>query len=378
MLRLLKMALWALLITVMIGCSTTADNRADYKKSTTVPSLELPPDLIGSTRIEEQMVVPDVDQTTTFSDYNQVGAIEKIQQPSGINVLPNYEKIQVKRRGKNRWLLIQEEPNILWSKIKQFWQDEGFQLKIERPKIGLMETNWAENRADLPQQGLRKLLGKVFDTLHSASTRDKFRIRFERGTVENITEIYLTHRGLEEVSQGQDFVWQNRPSDPELEAEMLNRLMVSLGLERKQAETLIATPTPPDKDEDESSPSPPVSRAQLTKTKEGQINLVINEDFARAWRRTGLALDRVGFTVEDRDRSRGLYFIRYIDPDVNKEKGFFEGWFSNDSSQNNQEYRLSLIEELPVTRLVVLNSQEQIDTTQTAEKILLVLHEQLK
>jgi len=377
MLRLLKMALWALLITVMMGCSTTADNRADYKKSTTVPSLELPPDLIGSTRIEEQMVVPDVDQTTTFSDYNQVGAIEKIQQPSGINVLPNYEKIQVKRRGKNRWLIIQEEPNILWSKIKQFWQDEGFQLKIERPKIGLMETNWAENRADLPQQGLRKLLGKVFDTLHSASTRDKFRIRFERGTGENITEIYLTHRGLEEVSQGQDFVWQNRPSDPELEAEMLNRLMVSLGLERKQAETLIATPTP-DKDEDEPSSSPPVSRAQLTKTKEGQINLVINEDFARAWRRTGLALDRVGFTVEDRDRSRGLYFIRYIDPDINKEKGFFEGWFGNDSSQDNQEYRLSLIEELPVTRLVVLNSQEQIDTTQTAEKILLVLHEQLK
>jgi outer membrane protein assembly factor BamC len=375
MLRLLIITLWALLITVMMGCSTTAENRADYKKSTTVPPLELPPDLIGSTRIEEQMVVPDVAQTTTFSDYNQAGNREKIQRPSEINVLPNYEKIQVKRRGKNRWLIVEESPNVLWSKVKQFWQSEGFQLKIEQPEIGLMETNWAENKADLPQQGLRKLLGKVFDMLHSASTRDKFRMRLERG--KGTTEIYLTHRGLEEVSQGQDFVWQNRPSDPELEAEMLNRLMVFLGLERKQAETLIATPTP-DKEASESSSSPPDLRAQLTKTQEGQVNLVVNEDFARAWRRTGLALDRLGFTVEDRDRSRGLYFIRYIDPDIDQEKGFFSGWFGGESSQNNQEYRLSLRDESPVTRLVVLNSQEQIDTTQTAEKILSVLHEQLK
>jgi outer membrane protein assembly factor BamC len=371
MLHLLKLALWGLFITVIVGCSSTSENRADYKKSTTAPSLELPPDLIGSTKIDEQLVVPEMSDSTTFSDYDKTEIAKQTPAPSsGTHVLPIFEKVQLQRDGKTRWLVIKDEPNKLWSKLKQFWQAEGFKLKIENPKFGVMETEWAENRADIPQQGLRKLLGTVFDMLHSAPTRDKFRIRLERGKVEGFTEVYLTHRGVEEVAQDQDIVWHHRPSDPELEAEMLTRLMVFLGLDQKQAETLLALP----KKEETSVP-----RAQLTSIEEGMVKLIVDEDFARTWRRTGLALDKLGFTVEDRDRSRGLYFIRYIDPDIEKDKpGFFAGWFGGDKPSSNEQYRINVRDELSETHIVILNKEEQMDTSQTAVKILALLQEQLK
>lgn len=368
---LLRIVVGCLFISVMGGCSTidntSPDYRTDNKKSTTAQPLEIPPDLISSTHIEEQMVVPQGDGTTTFSDYNSGRTIARAQQPtSGINVLPVAEKVQIKRDGNTRWLVLQGEPNTLWPQVKQFWLKQGFTLKLENPSIGIMETEWAENRADIPQDGIRKYLGKILDMVYSASTRDKFRVRLERGSVAGTTELYLIHRGAEEVAKGNDWVWQNRPSDPELEAEMLNRLMVFVGIEKEQADTLVATTT-----EDK-----PVSRAQLIRS--GQIHLVVQEDFARAWRRTGIALDRIGFTVEDRDRSRGMYFIRYVDPEPNKDKGVFARWFGGDSTPSNQEYRLLLTDEASTTRIVVLDNQEQRDTSNTAEKILTLLQEQLK
>lgn len=368
---LFRIALGGLFISIMGGCSTvnntSPDYGADYKKSTTEQPLEIPPDLIGSTHIEEQMVVPPPsDGTTTFSDYNSGQTTTRTRQPtSGINVLPVASKVQIKRDGNIRWLVLPGEPNNLWPQVKQFWLKQGFTLKLENPRIGIMETEWAENRADIPQDGIRKYLGKILDMVYSASTRDKFRVRLERGSIAGTTELYLIHRGAEEVAKGDDWVWQSRPSDPELEAEMLNRLMVFVGMEKEQADTLLATI------EDK-----PVSRAQLMHT--DQIHLVVQEDFARTWRRTGIALDRIGFTVEDRDRSRGMYFIRYIDPESDKEKGFFASWFGGDSTPNNQEYRILLTDEALTTHIVVLNNQEQRDTSKTAEKILTLLQEQLE
>jgi outer membrane protein assembly factor BamC len=227
-----------------------------------------------------------------------------------------------------------------------------------------METEWAEKRADIPQGGIRKYLAKALDMLYSSPTRNKFRVRLERGNVADTTELYLTHRGAEEVARGKSFIWENRPSNPELEAEMLNSLMIFLGVEKKQAETLLA--------------EKPISRAQLMRSKEDQVYLVINEDFARTWRNTGLALDRLGFTVEDRDRSRGLYFIRYIDPEPEKEKGFFASLFSRKSTSDNQAYRINLREDSSTIRIVVLDDEGNISPSKTAERILTLLHEQLK
>jgi len=368
--HLLKTAFWCLLLSGMVGCGS-ADKRADYKKSTTAPSLEIPPDLIGSSKMDEQMVVPDAvaDETTTFSEYNREQTNGPSAQPSGGEyVLPISKKLQIKRDGNIRWLVLQADPNTVWPKVKQFWLEEGLPLKIENPSIGIMETEWLENRADIPHQGIRKWFGKVFDMMHSAATRDQFRVRLEPGSATNTTELYLTHRGAEQVAKGDDFVWQRRPSDSELEAEILNRLIVFFGIKKERADTMFA------ETEKES-----VSRAKLTTLKDGQVSLEVHEDFAQTWRRTGLALDRLGFTVQDRDRSSGVYFIRYIDPDVDSEKGFFSNLFGGETTLDNQEYRLSLREEPTITRIIVLNSNGQMPAdNKTAERILTLLHEQLQ
>ena len=58
--------------------------------------------------------------------------------------------------------------------------------------------------------------------------------------------------------------------------------------------------------------APPDPRVRLVREDGGtQAALALDVGFSQAWRRTGLAIDRAGFTVEDRDRSRGLFFVRY-------------------------------------------------------------------
>ena len=222
----------------------------------------------------------------------------------------------------------------LWIQVKDFWQEIGFILKIEAPEAGVMETDWAENRAKIPQDFLRNTLGKVFDGLYSTSERDKFRTRLERGKEAGTTEVYITHRGMQEVYTSElkkDTRWQPRQPDSELEAEMLLRLANRLGAEDARAEA-DAQP----KEED---------KAKLVKGGDGAGQLTVLEDFERAWRRVGLALDRVGFTVEDRDRSNGLYFVRYVDPQEDnqvKPKGFFARIFgSGDPKPGKQkQYRI--------------------------------------
>ncbi len=355
-----KMVVGCLFINVLGGCSIVdsilPDYRADYKKSKIEQPLEIPPDLIGSTTIDEQLVIPNVsaNSTTTLSDYENVRTTST-RQESVIKILPPSKQAEVKHYGKSRWLVLQGTPDTFWPKVKRFWLENGFTLKVEDPTIGIMETEWAENYTDLPQTGISKYISKVFNAIHSSSTRDKYRIRLERNA--GVTELFITHRGAEEVAKGNNFIWQSRPSDPELEAEMLKRLMVFIGIQ--QADILLT--------KEQSA-----ARASLVSTKEGQFSLIVNEKFAQTWRDVGLALDRVGFTVEDRNRSRGVYFIRYVDS--TDDEGFFANIFGSKKSPHEQpEYLLSLIDESPTTRIVVLDSDDKISSNVTAKKILAVL-----
>ena len=203
--------------------------QADYKSSRSVPRLEVPPDLAKPAG-NEAMVVPEIEPAggATYSEYASAAQTRAVTQTQV--VLPQLTDIRVARSGDKRWLVIKATPGQVWPKAKEFWLESGFILKTEDPAIGIMETDWAENRADIPRDWIRSLLEKVTTALYSAATRDKFRTRLERGTNPDTTELFISHRGAEEVTQGDSFVWQPRPSDPELEAEMLNRMMVYLGI----------------------------------------------------------------------------------------------------------------------------------------------------
>jgi len=262
----------------------------------------------------------------------------------------------------------------LWAPVKDFWQENGFIIAIERPDAGVMETDWAEDRAKIDDDIIRGTLGKFLDSLYSTGERDKFRTRFEAGAEPGTTDIFVSHRGMEEVytsSSKDETRWQPRAANPELEAEMLRRLMVSLGAENKRAEASVAA-------------AKAEPRARLASSNEGSGTLEVYERFDRAWRRVGLALDRVGFTVEDRDRSKGLYYVRYVDPDASLAKG--TGWLDKlsfwKSSQpvgsGKPQYRIHVSESGQNSVVQVLSSEGGTDKSETAKRILSLLYQQLQ
>lgn len=367
------------LIFLLSGCSGWFDNtmpdpkKVDYKVSRTGVSLEVPPDLTKPNR-DDSMAVPDITPSgsATFSAYtgerNSEGSVES-------SVLPDQEKVRYEREGGFSWLVLEGEPEQVWPKIREFWIKNDFLLNRDDPALGILETNWVENRADIPLGVIRKFLRKTLDSIYSSATRDKFRVRLERGKTPGTTELYLSHRGVEEVLQGDDVessgtIWQPRDSDPELEIEMLKRLMVFVGVEEQKATRLLA------------SKGTPELRTRMTRDSDQQISLEMRETFSRAWRRVGLALDRVGFGVEDRNRSEGLYFVRYNDPEKeNNKKGFLSKlafWSSEDDEKLEDEYQIYVKSEGENTRVMVMGKGGERDNTDTAQRILTLLHEQLK
>ncbi len=357
----------------LVGCtvvnSISDADRIDYKGAAKAPSLEVPPDLTQLQR----------DNRYTFSDVNAgtatasgLGIVQGVSGTASV-VAPNgLGNMRIERADNQRWLVVNQTPETLWPLLKSFWQDAGFVINIEKTEAGVMETDWAENRGKIPQDLIRRTLGKVFDSLYSTGERDKFRTRLERGA-NGTTEIYISHRGAEEIFAGQhkeSLTWTVRPSDPGLEAEFLSRLMVRLGSTVESAKAAVASVTPQ------------APHATLVKDASGGV-IEINEGFDRAWRRVGLGLDRAGFTVEDRDRAQGVYFVRYIDAaSAAHEKNFFAKLFSSkadeEKAKEGQRYRISVKTKGTSTQVGVLNGQGQAAVPLVADKILSLLNDQLK
>ena len=365
-------------VLVLLGaCNTLSDTletKIDYKSAGTLPPLEVPPDLTTPSR-DNRYVLPEVAKSSaTLSGYQA----ERRDQtrPGAGGVLPQVEAIRVERAGSERWLVVPEPPEKVWPLVKEFWQENGFLIKLEVPEAGVMETDWAENRAKIPGEFIRDFLGKIFDTLYSSGERDKFRTRLERAPDGKGTEIYISHRGMIEVYKEQtrqETAWQPRPADSGLEAEFLRRLMVRFGVQDEKAKQAVGG-------------GPPPQRAELKKSSEGTEQLQVNEPFDRAWRRIGLALDRVGFTVEDRDRQNGVYFVRYADPEAemgqkDNEKGLLSrlfDWTSKDSKVKPEQYRVKVQPDQEFSMVNVLNKDGAPENNKTAQRILALLHEQLK
>ena len=305
-------AYFVIAAVALSGCELLESKKIDYKSARKLPTLETPPDLTAPTS-DNRYAIPDAQGgTATLSTFNQ----ERKDTPAGAQlILPTQDKARIERAGSQRWLVVKATPQQVWPVIKDFWQETGFIVNVESPSTGVLETDWAENRAKIPQDGVRKLLGKVIDGLYSTSERDKFRTRIEQAT--DGTEIYISHRGMVEVytSKREDRTsWQARPSDPDLEAEMLRRLMLRFGVESVKAQTLLADKQAPE---------------QARVLKNATVpTLEMDESFDRAWRRVGLALDRIGFAVEDRDRTKGIYYVRYIDPQIDNDSKRDDGLLS--------------------------------------------------
>ncbi|RCS59932.1 outer membrane protein assembly factor BamC [Parvibium lacunae] len=363
---------------LLMGCGSydnlSKKGEIQYKSAGKSKTLDVPPDLT-SLPAEERFTVPQGPNraTATFSGFVK-GKENAPTQVDGKNVAPTFNAARIERAGTQRWLVVNQPVEKVWLEVKAFWLDNGFLLNIDQPELGIMETDWAENRAKIPQDIIRRTIGKVFDGLWSTSERDKYRTRIERNG--QGAEIFITHRGMQEVvnSKQDSSIWQPRDSDPELEVEFLRRLLLRFGDDEQTAKAkVIANPT--------DAPS----RADFVPSAQNQnAYLLVKEPFERAWRRAGLALDRVGFTVEDRNRADGIYFVRYVDPDesgeLEKRRGFFEKIFvAKDNKQQQQQFQIKLTTEAgEVTRLDVRPVKVNPDNQAVAERILKLLQDQLK
>lgn len=355
---------------VLSGCSSLSESlqgdKVDYKSATKGASLDVPPDLTQLSR-ETRYVVPGT--AVTASGY-QVGQTTQSVPTAATTV----GDVRIERAGSQRWLVVNRPADKLWGPVREFWQESGFLMTLDQENLGIMETDYAENRAKLPQDFIRATLGKLLDSLYSTGERDKFRTRLER-TPTGGTEIYISHRGMVEtvqesrttgpVKSGEGTIWQPRPADPELEAEFLRRLMVKLGVTQEQSKALLASGT---------------TRQTARVANVNNMPVVqIDEGFERAWRRVGLALDRTGFTVEDRDRAQGTYFVRYVEPTADKkEPGFFAKIFSSPAAIPPLKYRIAVRSQAEATTVSVLNEQGAPDASANAKRIVQVIADDLR
>lgn len=362
--RLAPLALAALLAS---GCSVLEEDRIDYKSAKQINSLEVPPDLTQLAR-DSRYALPGA--TVTASGYQAAAAAR----PTGAAAPAQIGDVRIERAGNQRWLVVDRAPDDIWPALRDFWQENGFLLTLDQPQLGLMETDWAENRAKIPQDIIRSTIGKLFDNLYSTGERDKFRTRIERNAAGG-SDIFISHRGMVEVyttERKDNTVWQARPADPELEAEFLRRLMVKLGVSQEQSKAAVAA-----------GARPSVARVE---TVNGQPTVIIDENFDRAWRRVGLALDRSGFTVEDRSRAEGTYFVRYVPPDATpqaRESGLFgriTGWFgSADGSQPGPaRYRIRVAAAGDRATVTVLDGNGQPDRSASAQRIAQLIADDMK
>ena len=373
----------------LAACSAIdfGQDRIQYETSDSRAPLEIPPDL-SSVPGSDRYTVPSRPQTVWASQQAQADASASNGTPANMVLLPQGEVAKIVREGNDRWIHVNMTPEMVWPIMQDFWTTVGLSLSRQDATTGVMETNWAENRAKLPQDIIRATLGRVVDLVYSTGERDQYRARVER-TADGGCDIFVTHRAMVEVvkSMGGDnetTVWQPGPSDPEMDAEMLTRLAHRINQEFNPNSTKPSAAEHEAEVEKLATYQPENSISQLEQNAEGvATSIFIKEDFERAWRRLALAVDRMGFTVEDRDRSRGFFLVRYLDQEYEDQKrseqGFWSNVFGKDTPVEAPQYVIYL-QRLSDTecRVHVLGPDGKADTTGVAPRILTLLSEQTK
>ncbi|HOY70730.1 MAG TPA: outer membrane protein assembly factor BamC [Methylotenera sp.] len=349
--KIKQTAIYVLLLSGLAACDSIPfiDNSSDYKGAGRARPLEVPPDLTSSP-VSDAYSVPG---STSYSTYSQA---QEGQQAAAEKVLTTPEGVRMERAGAQRWLVVNAPAEKVWPIIRDFWADQGFAVRKEDAQLGVMETEWIKADAikSAEQKGGNYLdkFDKWLDGLSGLADRRKFRTRIDHGSEEGTTEIYMTHRTVAgapddgknrvrtqmgEVDTGYrlDADKKNTSKDnereaDELDAELLRRLMVKLGVEEQKSKQVISNMVD-------------TKRAEVVKEKDGSATLYINDPFDRAWRRVGLALDRIGFVIEDKNRSEGVFYVRYADVDIDdtpkKKKGLLETlkFWGDDEDKNVAE-----------------------------------------
>lgn len=376
--------------TLLGGCGSATlqelipDQTLAYKKGREASeNLELPPNLrTGS--FDDALDVPPLDgEGATYSDFASGRTKRQVSATSG-EVLPGVANVEMRRSGSERWLEVQATPQQVWPRIIAFWRQQGILLVEQDPAVGLMRTDWLENRAEIPQDFVTRQLRKVVDGLYATSTRDQYRVQVEAGPRTGTTEIRLTHKGMEEklvantLGDSHRTVWEPSGTDPGREAEMLRRLMLFLGASDQQAKQALAGAPA-----GASAPRAGSASTARVATEGGSQVLLIGEEYRRGWRMVGSALDRAGFSVEDRDMTQGAYYVRYQDADARagaqkRSLGSRLAFWRKDDIDRVKQYQIRVQGDASQTRVTVVDAAGKPDSSPAAGRILALLAEQMQ
>lgn len=269
-------AVTGLSLVLLSGCSaldefTGEQESVNYKSTVSGDPLSIPPDLTQANR-DARFQAP-ARGAMSYSQYAEAQS-ETSTATQGSNVLPSADGIQVKRDGELRWLVVDQPAEVIYPRVIEFWNEQGFTVQSDDPRAGLIATDWAENRSKIPDSWIRSLLGSVIDQVFDSGERERFRTRLER--VGNKTEVYISHQHMYETptTDGAAFKWVHGKEDQGLNAVMLARLMVYLGTDLEQAQAQVKAA--------EANDTEPLVQVQDTSNNR---QLTLNEGFDRAWRR---------------------------------------------------------------------------------------------
>lgn len=387
--RAFRLAAAAAAIASLSGCTFLGidfnDDKVQYESSNSRANLEIPPDLTPIQNDNRFQVPARPGVVSANAEAEKARQAADANAPTASKIVPLTVRAKVMKEGTDRWLRVNAAPEQLWSVVQDFWPSVGLVVREQNPKTGYMETEWAENKAKLPQDIIRRTIGKVIDFAYSTGEQDQYRTRMERND-DGTTDIYISHRSMVEVVTGADkesTVWQPGPTDPTMEAEMLQRLALRIDAEFNPNASAEAEAEAQKELAQQFKVEPVATRARIENGADGKAAaVVLTDNFDQAWRRMGLVLDRMDFEQVDRDRTAGWFLVRYLDPAyeaAQKEKrGFFTNLFSSDAVIDAPNYRIHLSGEGAETRVTVQGPDGGEDATGVAPNILGLLAEQLR
>lgn len=327
-----------LVATLVSGCGAFSgldqvvpDNSKKYRKAETMPPLDVPPDL-SSERINDE-IAGNQKGSATYSEFEEAATNPLA---SKYNIAPEV-KPSLSGEGDKRHLVIPGERDVTWQRLLDFWSDKGVEIKRKDLRIGLMDTE-------------------------VGSDNYAYRLRMERGDTSKIAEVYVGAAGMEENAQKNEAMLRQI-------AEYLGGLYQQDKAEKKEVE--------------QSQPQVETVSVVLLNEDNDHQALLISQDFPDVWQRTGRILDSKGFAIEEQDRSRGLYFVHYLDPfnEVEKdEEGIFSKlafWKDDEEKAPDEYYYIKLISDAEKTKMIILDAEETRTSSDTAKRLLGLMQEQL-
>jgi outer membrane protein assembly factor BamC len=297
--------------------------KINYYSDKSVTSLEVPPDLTKPTyensfRLSEY--VSDIDSNTV--NLTNKDKLEEQKQ----KILSMSSDIKVKKSGTRRWLVVDKNPDLIWDLSRQFLKEKGFVIKKSNKKIGVMETDYLENkRPDIPAKSMgwiRSMLQSTIDNVnYTLPSVDSYKIRVEPLDSVNMSEVHLSISSMAEVITGtgndETTLWQSKERNIALENEMLYELMLYLGGDSATARERIINA----KEDDKIS-------VNLTDGINGFAKLQFELNLIDTWDNMSWALSDLNVNLEDKDLKEKTFYIQVA---RTSDKGIMSKIFGEDA-----------------------------------------------